>query len=133
LSEDEGGLNLAMPSGTIDNVMKKGERAGELLKNFNFEVHQWVRFRVLMKQMEVSLNKLDDVMNKNPFYLSTLANRPLNMEFPYQRSEVWLEEAEQRLLRMGELISGFKKSNPPALFEEDAPLPEPVLRVTPEI
>jgi len=133
LSEDEGGLNLAMPSGTINNVMKKGERAGELLKNFNFEVHQWVRFRVLMKQMEVSLNKLDDVMNKNPFYLSTLRNRPLKMEFPYQRSEVWLEEAEQRLRRMGELISGFKKSNPPALFEEDAPLPEPVLRVTPEI
>jgi predicted acylesterase/phospholipase RssA len=133
LSEDEGGLNLAMPSGTIDNVMKKGERAGELLSNFDFEVHQWVRFRVLMKQMEVSLNKLNDVMNKNPFYLSTLRNRPLKTEFPYQRDEVWLEEAEQRLILMGELISGFKKLNPPALFEEDAPLPEPVLRVTPEI
>lgn len=133
LSEDEGGLNLAMPSSTIENVMEKGKSAGELLKNFDFEVHQWVRFRVLMKQMEFSLNKLDDVINKNPFYLRTLMNRPLNTHFPYQRDEVWLEQAERRLRQMGELVSEFKKATPPILFEEDAPLPEPVLRVMPEI
>jgi predicted acylesterase/phospholipase RssA len=133
LSEDEGGLNLAMPSGTIDNVMKKGERAGELLEEFDFDVHRWVRFRVLMKQMEASINKLDDVMNKNPFYIRTLSCPPLKSEFPYQRDKGWLEEAAKRLRRMGELIGDFKKANPPNLFEEDAPIPEPVLRVMPEI
>jgi hypothetical protein len=86
-----------------------------------------------MKQMEASINKLDDVMNKNPFYIRTLSRPPLKSEFPYQRNEVWLEEAAKRLRRMGDLISDFKKANPPTLFEEDAPIPEPVLRVMPEI
>jgi hypothetical protein len=42
-----------MPSETIDNVMRKGLLAGEtLVTRLNFEHHQWVRFRVLMAQLE---------------------------------------------------------------------------------
>jgi hypothetical protein len=56
-NEQEGGLNLAMDEKIIEDVMKKGEVAGELLTDFKFEIHQWVRFRLLMSQMEQYMGK----------------------------------------------------------------------------
>jgi hypothetical protein len=133
LSEDEGGLNLAMPTGTISGVMHKGEYAGELLKNFDFQVHKWVRFRVLMKQMEMSINKMNEVINKDPFYVRNLRRHKLKPKFPFKGGPDWRARANLRLMKMGELIDEFQHSIPPIAFAEEAPLPEPVLRVTPEI
>lgn len=134
LSEDEGGLNLAMPSGTISDVMKKGEYAGELLHEFDFEVHQWVRFRVLMKQMEVSLRKMKDVMSSKPpkFDSMTLFERQEKEDFPYKCSIPWPQKALERLAIMNDLMNEWKE--PVDLFsQEPTPTPEPVLRVMPEI
>jgi hypothetical protein len=49
--------------------------------------------------------------------------------FPYVRDQAWCKNAENRLTAISKAISGW---GPPDLSEEP-PLPEPVLRVAPEI
>jgi hypothetical protein len=52
----EGGLNLNMPKETLEKLQEYGHEAGQLLcEKFNFERHQWVRFRVLMGELERQL------------------------------------------------------------------------------
>jgi predicted acylesterase/phospholipase RssA len=134
LSDQEGGLNLEMPPEVIEKVVEKGGEAGEVLTTeFDFAKHQWVRFRVLMGQMEKALKKMDASITQGaaPFdYLKLMENqREESMGYPYRRDENWCENAAARLARMGETISGWV---PPSLSEEP-PLPEPELRCTPEI
>lgn len=134
LTDDEGGLNLDMPKETIEAVVGKGEEAGDKLhRYFKMEQHQWVRFRVLMKQMEKSLYDLRAAMTSGSFYAATLRARPLNPTYPYQRQDTWLDDASKRLDDIGRAIDAIQQMKPEVLFSEDPPQPEPVLRVTPQI
>lgn len=135
LSEDEGGLNLAMPQETIKQVISKGEQAGEVLvREFNLKIHQWVRFRVLMKQMEATITEMDKVIRNNSIYCD-LVNQQFDPKgYPYypEPCEVeWLRQVAERLVGIGNQVECWK---PSGLFDkEPSPLPEPVLRVMPEI
>lgn len=133
LTDDEGGLNLNMGQEVIKAVVEKGDKAGGLLTGFNLPSHQWVRFRVLMRQMEKSLYSLREAIAPGSFYEETLKNRPLNPAYPYRRDDLWLNNAQQRLDDLGRVIDTIRKMNPEVLFADAAPLPEPVFRVTPEI
>jgi hypothetical protein len=137
LSDDEGGLNLDMPSETIERVFGKGSKAGDVLcdpKKFKFEYHQWVRFRVLMKQMEASLNEMNKVIRDNEIY-KNLVNEERKFDstgYPYPPGDdKWLGEVINRLLSIGKEIERWK---PRDLFvtAKNPPVPEPKLRVTPE-
>jgi hypothetical protein len=133
LRDDEGGLNLTMPGDTIENVIQKGRDAGEKLRDeFDFEAHQWIRFRVLMRRMEESLVSMNTVMREHPFYQSLLDPTSYKQSYPYYpKQEDWAVSVAARLTQVGENIKGFI---PPDLFAaEPSPLPEPVLRVTPEV
>lgn len=142
LSDDEGGLNLAMGDETIKNVMEKGEEAGRvLLENFDFKVHQWVRFQVLMSQMEKYLQTTLKVASPDPTTNARQFDYPALLKaqqdqaaaenkFPYRRDKDWCDVATSRMETMGKFIEGWPKK--PRLSDEP-PLPESVLRVTPEI
>jgi len=59
LEPNEGGFNLKMPSETIAKVVSKGDQAGTLfLHEFNFDQHQWVRFRMLTEQLDDAFSGL---------------------------------------------------------------------------
>ena len=134
LTDDEGGLNLNMDAETIKKVVAKGDEAGdELIHHFKMDQHQWVRFRVLMKQMERSLYDLKRAIAPGSFYDKTLETRPLNKDYPYQRDDGWLDNAERRLDDIGHVIGEIQKMNPEVLFSDGSPTPDPVLRVTPQI
>jgi predicted acylesterase/phospholipase RssA len=136
LRDDEGGLNLAMKDETIKNLMKKGGEAGDLLVNeFDFKVHQWVRFQVLMIQMERYLKKTEEVAREDEEtkarqfdYLALLKAQAEN-KYPYGQEDAWCTNAAIRMNAMGEFIKAWGE------FElgKKPPLPESVLRVTPEI
>jgi Patatin-like phospholipase len=132
LTDKEGGLNLDMPPEVIDSVFQKGQKAGEvLLDEFDFPQHQWVRFRVLMKQIEASLDQMDQVISKHQIYQG-LASRQIDVRgYPYPCDTDWMGQAATRLQRMSEEIKSWM---PPDLFTsaKNPPLPEPKLRVTPE-
>ena len=133
LSDNEGGLNLEMPPAVIEDVVKKGEDAGRLLiTEFDMAKHQWVRFRVLMGQVEKELKRMNDAIVPNgTFDYPNLMIDQLNPAegFPYVRVKEWCDNATARLKVMNEVIAGWR---PPDLTE-DPPLPEPVLRVAPEV
>jgi predicted acylesterase/phospholipase RssA len=141
LTDDEGGINLNMDAGTIEGVVRKGYAAGELLAGFDsrqevpnrWDAHRWVRFRVLMKQMEASLYSLRKAMASDSFYGATLEARPLPPGLPYPCPDDWLANARTRLDNIGRVIDEVRKMDPEVLFSKDSPLPEPVLRVMPEI
>ncbi len=78
LSEEEGGLNLAMKPGTIKDMDKKGKIAGEKLLDFNFKHHQWVRFQVLMGLLEKNLQDMEEVLKKRQFDCEELLNAQFN-------------------------------------------------------
>ena len=137
LSDEEGGLNLEMPPEIIEEVVKKGTEAGNALATeFSFSKHQWVRFRVLMGQMEKALRDMDKAMKLNqsgvrPFDYMNLMIEQSNPadDFPYVRAKDWCDNASERIAAMGKVISMW---TPPDL-SKDPPLPEPVLRVAPEV
>ncbi len=59
----EGGLNLDMPVKVIASIERKGQLAGQKLRqDFNWQHHQWVRFRVLLAELEPRLAHLRDVL-----------------------------------------------------------------------
>jgi hypothetical protein len=61
LQKDEGGLNLTMPVPAIARLMTKGEEAGRTLRDkFNWEQHQFTRYRMLMASLQRRLRG-DDV------------------------------------------------------------------------
>ena len=102
-------------------------------KQFNFEHHQWVRFRVLMKQMEASLNEMNAVIRDKEIY-KDLVNEEKKFKatgHPYPGDNEWLENVLKRLLSIGKEIGRW---DPKDLFinAETPPIPEPKLRVTPE-
>jgi predicted acylesterase/phospholipase RssA len=134
LRDDEGGLNLMMPGEVIDNVIKKGLLAGEtILTHFNFEHHQWVRFRVLMAQLEENLMEMKEVLrDDNPsFDLRKLMSDQLNKEnrYPYPRDESWSKNALERIEQLHNVVVEWERP----VFGQGIPRPEPVLRITPEI
>jgi predicted acylesterase/phospholipase RssA len=139
---DEGGLNLAMRTETIDAIKAKGEAAGALLCNFNFDQHRWVRLLVLLGQLETRLNEMRCAYPNLEAFTSMLKlQRESDPKFPYCRhDEAWSEAAIQRLQLLTQFLDDLKavdaewrkQHNDEPFFANRSPKPSPVLRMTPE-
>ncbi|HAA29347.1 MAG TPA: hypothetical protein DCE56_18640 [Cyanobacteria bacterium UBA8553] len=136
LSDDEGGLNLAMSPKTIENVVGKGVKAGEkIIDYFNFDQHQCIRFQVLMGLLETELKKMKEVLQdskddppKVSDYKKLLREQNYKTIFPAE--EYWTERALTRI----ELILNLMEWWGDKPYFAPDPLPsESVLRVTPEL
>ena len=138
LDRNEGGLNLRMNGKLIDDVSARGGEAGNLLyRDFNFEQHTWVRFLVLMAQLEKNVAEIENELTQID---NQLASGKLPNGYPYcgKKNSQWPGDAKPRV---DELLTFVRAWNvlpqddmgKPCFFGRDAPLPKPVLRVTPEI
>jgi predicted acylesterase/phospholipase RssA len=146
LGEDEGGLNLAMTPETIAAVEAKGRQAGEaLLQDFDFDHHRWVRFQVLMAELEAQLHDMKHVYDRGD-YRHLVRSEPENKQnpFPYPRPRTWTREALRRLDELRSLVGQWDEEDQAwqrrhsgwgdqPFFAGKAPKPEPVLRVTPDL
>ena len=142
-SRGEGGLNLGMGADRIASIRRKGQAAGKMLRHFTFDEHRWVRFLVLLDQLEAELFKLRERFARPLPYEDLLVER-VARGYPYHRSLAWREEALARmdlLLRTveqwGDRQSTWSASHPgwgdERFFEKDEPKPEGSLRVTPRV
>jgi hypothetical protein len=67
-----------MAPATIEAVMRKGGLAGQtILRDFNMEEHQWVRFRIVMGRLEQNLDALVRVLDHPDFDRQRLLARQL--------------------------------------------------------
>lgn len=140
LNKDEGGLNLSMPTETIKAVVGKGSRAGEILcdpDEFNFEHHWWVRFLVLMALLERNFEGMQEVLGDPAFQERLYKQLAMSADFPYSRDSLWIDAAKERVKELQQTLACWHDANKqwsdPPLFGRNAPLPNPVLRVTPEL
>jgi predicted acylesterase/phospholipase RssA len=131
LHDHEGGLNLAMPDTAVAAIVKKGEDAGKLLvDDFNFQHHQWVRFRVLMMQVETRLAEMAKTLEKTTYW-DLLESKLADEAYPYACGVESLNRIKQRLDAICRLIQTWDPTI--SLTDEPLPLPEPILRVMPEL
>jgi hypothetical protein len=143
---EEGGLNLAMEPETIEGIKTKGRQAGEKLRDFNFDHHRWIRFRVLMAQLETQLRGTRRAFASKEDYNKLLQAQRACQEgmskFAYARDEAWCNEALPQLEALLALIQNWEEADSrwqeinctqERFFSEKAPEPKPILRVTPEL
>jgi hypothetical protein len=134
LQEDEGGLNLNMPAATVKKIADHGRQAGAILRDrFDFAEHQWVRYRVLLAELEKNLGHMRSVVSeRKPFWLGELGDRAWcadeSHRFAYPRPEAWFRTATARL---EQLLAVAESWGDTALFQEAPPEPRPDLRVVP--
>jgi predicted acylesterase/phospholipase RssA len=144
LDATEGGLNLAMPESAIKSIIAKGEEAGKILSptSFSFDHHWWVRFLVLTAQLEENAEELQHVLKQKEFKerleKQWRSNDGSGEIYPYYRSKEWCEQAEQRIADIQRWVkdwqvAGMQSKGAADFFRHDAPLANPVLRVTPEV
>jgi hypothetical protein len=126
-----------MPQPRIKGIMAKGEDAGQILcDEFKFEQHKWVRFRVLLAQLECDIIKMKEAI-ENPEFAHLLRDQA-TAGYPYSQPQEWCQKAEERLVALRTLIADWEspsldgKKQPP-LFSDQALQQNVELRVTPEI
>jgi predicted acylesterase/phospholipase RssA len=136
LAPEEGGLNLAMSSSTIDGIGRKGRIAGEKLAGMDFPQHQWVRFRVLMAYLEMGLQRMrahfPDIQNYGELFEKQLvAYRTGAKRDRWYRpaDDVWCDTAVQKIGGIVELGVRWRQE----FFGRNPPKPEASLRVTPPL
>ncbi|HZO71738.1 MAG TPA: patatin-like phospholipase family protein [Ktedonobacteraceae bacterium] len=141
LDDNQGGLNLAMPSPIIEQVVEKGKEAGQILSNpetFNFDHHWWVRFLVLMGQLEENIEGMESVLTNAPDVAARLKLVTADGSgYPYCHNEPWCNEALLRIKDLETVMCAWRQAaerwGKPSFFHADPPMPDPVLRVTPPI
>jgi predicted acylesterase/phospholipase RssA len=57
--EGEGGLNLRMKKELIDKLAKRGSSAALEFADFDFSLHQWIRYRAAMNALSESFDMMD--------------------------------------------------------------------------
>ena len=135
----EGGLNLSMSHAAVASIRDKGERAGKkLAQEFSFDDHRWVRFRVLMAELERHLVQLASAYREARYdrLIACACARP------YDRPEAWREEAERRMTELIDLVRAWEREGPGlearggdgvAFFAQEEPRPRPTLRIVPRV
>jgi len=151
LEKTEGGLNLDMPSETLERIASKGSEAGEkLLEDFDLEEHQWTRFRVLMSQLEAELREMQEKLSAAPpakFDTQLLLRKQQEAGFPYgfhtsdnsesnAKANEWVSHVQKVLSEIEGLMQAWPQ--PPAtgaqaLFARRPPSPASNLRLMPQL
>jgi len=150
LRSTEGGLNLDMPERTITFMNDIGNEVARRLHGFAFDHHQWVRFRVLMEQLETQLEATEWALGQED--VTQLLKRQRSQDFPYDVEfprdtdmdpESWCTEAIANLEDLRTFIRnwlppGYEAGSPTSSSRNffrsvsDAE-PKPELRVVPKL
>jgi len=153
LAENEGGLNLNMPSTLIEGLGDRGEAAGELLAtrfgpdpdrsiDLTWDNHRWVRFRSFMAAFEDVVRRLratwEDAHKQEPWRsYEGLLSRDADDEpssYPLERPD----QFDFASAKVDELIKLFEDGTSDRTFDRGnsskegrSPRPKPVLRMMP--
>lgn len=130
LDAGDGGLNLAMPRDRIEAIMKRGQDAGQLLReSFNFEHHRWVRFQVILAQLELELREMVVALQASDWW-QQLA-RTVDDEYPFPRDEAWCRQATAVVTELLGLLTRLRQTDGPFFHDGNGPTPSPVKRLVP--
>jgi hypothetical protein len=161
LGDNEGGLNLNMDPEVIKHIEDKGLQAAEALGSFDFDQHRWVRLLVLLARLENEFGRLrehyeQEAVRKNRpperwademrsqyegLLREQVQHSDTDTAWYKMRKQEWCTEADKRvqaLVQLMETWNGRQRQwtathgGTPYFFSYDEPIPEGILRVTPE-
>lgn len=130
LTEDEGGLNLEMPSDTIEALLAYGEQGGEALTRpidaggFDFDDHQWRRFLTLYGRLEDLMGEIHECWPKMKGDLRQYAKKPKSYDAP----QVHKQAALKRMDELEALAAAWARA-PISGTKLPSPKPEPDLSI----
>jgi Patatin-like phospholipase len=135
LAPDEGGLNLAMDSKTIQQLAEYGREAGDVLcTSFDLDGHRWRRFLVAMARLEETLEEVTAAYETLPGkpegfdeFLKRYADDPSSYR---QDSKVRLEVLLDRARDLALLGEEWRER--PLIRDGNIPRPDTDLRITPK-
>jgi hypothetical protein len=142
LKSNEGGLNLDMTENELIAVRDKGAAAGaKLIERYTdeegFDHHCWVRFLVLMSQLESQLIPLQTQLNQNARYRELLGKQAdASFNYPYRVGDNkpdFPEFSNSTIAILDEMSNLLTAWNPPQTFKPHCPRPEATLRFTPDV
>jgi predicted acylesterase/phospholipase RssA len=134
LTEQEGGINLAMPRELVLQLGDYGRQAGELLREFSFDRHRWRRHLVWMAEFERILARGRDVWTTAPPAGETLQAFLIRYSAhadEYAQSSEWRETSAQDLDDWMKLASMWLSR--PSLRVKTIPRPAVETRLTPRV
>ena len=149
--EKEGGINLNMPPPIIEALSNRGRLAGTTLverftsssdqQDLSWDNHRWVRYRSLMRLLEQMLEDMDNSFSNTlagEQSYSDLIRRnsqtpPGSYRWRNQAQQSFADEATQKLLALAQEWRNKRGVNAAASFGEEAPNPQPELRIRPRI
>jgi len=130
LAGDEGGLNLNMPRAKIEAIMRRGQAAGELLRDkFNFDHHRWVRFQVILAQLEHELEEMVVALDRDAWW--TAIGPEVVGEYPFPRDGEWCRRSVEIIQKMLALLRDLRPGGVSHFDDDHGPTPSPVKRLVP--
>ncbi|HTE67962.1 MAG TPA: hypothetical protein VK942_04260 [Actinomycetes bacterium] len=143
LRDDEGGMNLTMPATTIEQLMDRGKKAGRTLRDrFNWEQHQFTRYRMLMATLQHRLHgdESHPGMQKQYENFGTMLRSGIPRATHYREGleDGWFPRADAGTVNLLDTVGawdqdtwGEPKANIDFAIQGD--LPTWVMRVTPKV
>lgn len=140
LHDDEGGMNLAMPSEKITLVAERGRQAGEAFASFDWPQHRWTRYLTAMSELQQAATALRGVLDEalpdgSPGYDRFVREYgpkapPSGRRHFYWHDPKWCQAAASETRHLVDALAGdgshdFLGGRP------GPPRPDPDLRVTP--
>jgi hypothetical protein len=113
----EGGLNLNMERETVEKLQLYGREAGALLRDqFDFDKHRWVRFRVLMGELERQILSLEtplSAMSSGAPIYERLIQMARDAGYPFGQiaQPSWVSSADTRVRALRALIGAWHEAN----------------------
>jgi predicted acylesterase/phospholipase RssA len=143
LTESEGGMNLTMPTETIESLTERGECAGRRLverfaeppkdpHDLSWNDHRWVRYRASLVALATMLRQFAEGYTHaiEPTYAALLDRGPRDHPIGYPVTEAQRKlahELSDGLVALANSLQGAEAS-----LLEEAPRPPPALRLVPE-
>jgi len=121
LTEEEGGLNLAMPPERVTALTRRGEAAGQAVQNLDWDGHRWTRFRTAMAQIQEKLDRMKELYGGG--YRQFLEAHD-STKGRYQRPKGWKEYALKSTDALMDVVEDWEK-DPDGYRLDNEPLPSP--------
>ena len=143
LRDDEGGMNLTMPATTIERLMGRGKEAGRTLRDrFNWDQHQFTRYRMLMATLQHRLRGHENHpgMQKQYENFGTMLRSGIPRATHYRGGleDGWFPRADAGTVNLLDTVGAWDQDTwgePKARidFAIQGDLPTWVMRVTPKV
>ncbi|HVG10678.1 MAG TPA: SuhR protein [Thermoanaerobaculia bacterium] len=128
LTEDEGGMNLAMPPERVEVLTKRGLAAGQALQTIDWDGHRWTRYLTAVSQLQGRLDRVEEIYSQG--FGQFLADRDVKQR-PYRRTQAWKAQALKATADLMALVRTWRTPDEELRMDFDPPKPEPELRINP--